>query len=255
MQQFISPKWPAPTWIRAYTTTRHGGISRPPYDSFNLGTHSSRCTDNEQHVAINRLYLQQRLNLKTPPLWLNQVHGNHVLELNERLLMQNQEEPEADGVWTKKADTPCLVLTADCLPVLLCNTQGTVVSALHCGWRSIACGIIQKTVSILQKEVGDPIMAWLGPAISQEHYQVGEEMREIFLKENPNHHNAFRKDDVPDKWRASLNQLAKNCLTESGVSAIYGGEYCTYRDKEDFYSFRRQGKQSGSIGSLIYIAS
>jgi YfiH family protein len=205
-------------------------------------------------VAINRLYLQQHLNLKTEPLWLNQTHGNGVLELNDSILAKGQTAPEADGVWTKKANTPCLVLTADCLPILLCNGKGTVVSALHCGWRSIACGIIQKTAAILQNEVNDPIMAWLGPAISQDNYQVGEELREVFLKENSNHRNAFRKDEEPGKWRANLYQLAKNCLAESGITAIYGGEYCTFRDKDDFYSFRRQGKQSGSIGTLIYIA-
>ncbi len=254
MNNFIVAKWPAPSWVRAYTTTRRGGISQAPYESFNLGICSERCKDNPQHVAINRLHLQQRLNLAVEPLWLNQIHGNTVLQLNDALLETRPSEPAADGVWTTKVGVPCLVLTADCLPLLLCNTKGTVVSALHCGWRGIASGIIERAVAILKAQTSDPLLAWMGPTISQENYETGEEVRQQFLQLNPLHENAFKPGVRPGKWLGNLYQLATNCLRESGVNAVYGGEYCTYRDAQDFYSFRRQGKQSGSIGTLIYIS-
>src|SRR5262249_7416420 len=149
MQHFITPQWPAPTWIRAFTTTRRGGGNQAPYERFYLGAHSSRCTDNSPHVAIKRLILQQKINLTQTPLWLNQTHSKTVLQIDEKRLKEGQNAPEADGLWTTSLKMPCLVLTADCLPVLLCDTKGTVVAALHCGWRGILAGIIEEAVGIL----------------------------------------------------------------------------------------------------------
>lgn len=235
---FIKPKWPVPSHIHAYSTQRLGGVSEVPYDSFNLGMHVA---DNIQHVIKNRQILQEALELPNEPIWLKQVHGKIVLPA-----CPENREREADASIADMPDQVCVVMTADCLPVLLCDRHGKKVAAVHAGWRGLAKKIITATLQQMQLPVHD-VLAWLGPAIGPSVYQVGEEVRDSF----PQDKNAFVK--VKQKqWLCDLYQLARNELHANGVTAIYGGDYCTYSHAEQFFSYRRDGANTGRMASLIW---
>jgi YfiH family protein len=244
-QMFIQPDWPAPPWIKAYTTLRTGGTSPAPYNDFNLALDVG---DKTEVVESNRVLLQQTLNLPTEPIWIKQIHSNIVIPA-----LDENKHKQADASFSKNINQICAVLTADCLPVLLCDRQGSFVAAIHAGWRGLTNGIIEKTLFAIQPGNGQ-ILAWLGPAISQKHFEVGDEVRDCFLQNDPSAASAF----IPTKighWLCDLYTLARLQLKKIGISAIYGGEYCTFRDVDKFYSYRRDTRTTGRIASLIWRAN
>ncbi|MBN9289007.1 MAG: hypothetical protein BGO43_10685 [Gammaproteobacteria bacterium 39-13] len=248
MVKGIEPNWPAPSWVRAVTTTREGGVSQGAYQSLNLALHVN---DNPEKVVLNRLKLNQRYNLQHEPAWLEQTHSTRVVEIKGDEA-KSTLGIDADGAWTKCLNVPCVVLTADCLPLLLCDTKGTVVSAVHCGWRGILNGIIENAVQAIKPHTQGEIIAWLGPAIGPDSFEVGEEVRQQFMQHDRYAQQAF-KPKSSGKWLGDMYQLAKNRLHQSDIKAIYGGDFCTYTDAERFYSFRRD-KDTGRMATLIWLA-
>lgn len=238
---FITPNWPAPANVKALQTTRQGGVSDEPYNSLNVGEHVK---DNAMAVAKNR----QLLNAYLPsePVWLNQVHGVRVLDAALSSCLEN-----ADASFTKKNNVVCVTMTADCLPVLLCDTHGTVVAAVHAGWRSLCDGVIEATVASMQID-GALLMAWLGPAIGPKAFEVGSEVRAQFIAQDAQAESAFKPK--ADKWLGDLYQIATQRLNRLGVTNIYGGGECTYTDSERFFSFRRDG-DTGRMASLIWLSA
>jgi hypothetical protein len=237
---FIEPDWPAPPNIRAYSTLRTGGYSLGVYDSFNLGIHVG---DDPQQVAANRRLLREALNLPTEPYWLNQVHGKDVVAAHQT----NSTPPTADAAYSTEPGTVCVVMTADCLPVLFCNRQGTHIAAAHAGWRGLADGVLETTVQALG--AGD-WLAWLGPSIGPQAFEVGPPVRQAFLDTLDNCADAFQQTDETH-WLADLYHLARISLARVGISEVYGGDYCTYSDATRFYSYRRDG-QTGRMATLIW---
>ncbi len=235
--ELITPDWPAPTGVWALTTTRLGGVSPAPYDSLNLGDHVG---DAPQAVAENRRILREVL--PSEPRWLSQVHGCSVADAGE------SGPCEADAAIALEPGRVCAVLTADCLPVLLCDKAGTRVAAVHAGWRGLADGVLEATVA---RMAGDELMAWLGPAIGPDAFEVGDEVREAFLERDPGAEAAFQPSPQ-GRWLADLYTLARRRLAAAGVGAVYGGGLCTYTDSERFYSYRRDGV-TGRIASLIWL--
>ncbi len=243
----IQPNWPAPTWVRAITTSREDGVSHGAFSHFNLGFHVN---DNKQAVSQNRLALSQQFNFQYEPVWLNQTHSTNVFEIKSP--RDCADEIIADASFTQLTGVPCVVLTADCLPIVLCDTQGTMVAAIHAGWRGLANGIIEKTVNAMRLNAHSELMAWMGPAISQPHFEVGTEVRDAFLKHNLQAAIAFKPGANEGKWMGDLFSLARMRLKEVGLSQIYGGDHCTYTDETQFYSYRRD-KQTGRMATLIWL--
>lgn len=240
---FIQPLWPAPVNIKAYTTLRDGGISQPPYHSFNLALHVK---DKINSVITNRKQLARLLQLPAEPIWVNQVHGTTIAEA----LPQNLNQ-DADASFATHENQVCAIMTADCLPILCCNKQGTYVSAIHAGWRGLAGGIIAKALHFL---AGPDLLVWLGPAIGPQHFEVGQEVYEIFVSQQVRYRTAFTR--YTDKtWLANIYELARQQLAELGVTQIYGGGYCTYAQPEYFFSYRRDKGKTGRMASLIWIDS
>jgi purine-nucleoside/S-methyl-5'-thioadenosine phosphorylase / adenosine deaminase len=244
MHNFIQPDWPAPDNIKACTTTRNSGVSEAPYASFNLATHVN---DDIQHVLKNRAILKQSLNLPTEPVWLDQVHGRHVVDAN------HFSSNKADASFSSHTNQVCVVMTADCLPVLICNRQGTKVAAAHAGWRGLQAGVIENTIDALQEDPANCLL-WLGPAIGVQAFEVGDEVRQAFVNEMPATAEAFVANK-PGHWLADIYQLARIRLQQKGVNDIYGGGLCTYSDASRFYSYRRDGGSNidtGRMASLIW---
>lgn len=242
--EFILPDWPAPTCVRACTTTRAGGVSDDAFASFNLGDHVG---DRPDHVNENRTRLRRYLDLPCEPSWLRQVHGAGVVAARRSGLAG-----EGDGSVATRPGVVCAVLTADCLPVLLCNVDGERVAALHAGWRGLAAGVLEAGVKALGVPPRD-ILAWLGPAIGPDAFEVGGEVRQIFLKADPQAGEAFRPS-ANGRWLADLYRLARQRLGAAGVRAVSGGGWCTYSDRQRFYSYRRQAV-TGRMASLIWLES
>lgn len=239
--EILDPDWPAPSNIRALVTTRIGGVSQSPYDSFNLASHVG---DTPEAVAANRAML--RMHCPSEPKWLSQVHGIAVARADAIV-----SPVEADASVAFESGTVCAVLTADCLPVLFCNRPGSCVAAAHAGWRGLAAGVLEASVAAMQCKAGD-ILAWLGPAIGPQAFEVGDEVREVFVRDLPEAEAAF----VPGqsgKWLADIYRLARLRLARAGVLDVYGGGLCTYTDQEFFYSYRRDGT-TGRMASLIWRA-
>jgi len=242
MLDFIIPEWTAPKNIRAYTTTRRGGYSQFPYDSFNLADHVG---DVAETVAKNRALLQRELALPSEPIWLQQVHG-----IDAVAATVENKNCCADAVYTDQVGKVCVVMTADCLPVLFCDKAGTRVAAAHAGWRGLAAGVLEQTVTALALPPQE-ILAWLGPAIGAQAFEVGEEVRETFIAQLPQATQAF----TPSRshhWFADLYLLARQRLQHFGVQEIFGGNDCTYTDVERFYSYRRD-KTTGRMATLIWL--
>ncbi len=239
--EILTPNWPAPKNVRAHITTRGGGISLPPYASFNLAAHVG---DELIRVAYNRTVLQQQLRLPSTPVWINQVHGT--VAVNAATVQH--VVPEADAAFTSQTNVICSVLTADCLPILLCDQQGSFVAAIHAGWRGLANGIIEATRDQMQCH---DLMAWLGPAISQAHFEVGDDVRALFLSRDKTAATAFEPTGKAT-WLCDLYAIARQRLRHCGIEAIYGGEYCTYKEQTRFFSYRREN-QTGRFASLIWI--
>jgi len=239
---WIEPNWSAPPNVRALTTLRKGGYSQQPFNGLNLGDHVG---DDSAAVSRNRQLLYQSLNLPSELIWLTQVHGIEVIDAGVA-----PKDWEADAVSSSAPGQVCAVLTADCLPLLLCNQTGDRVAAVHAGWRGLADGVIEATLNHLAIPE-DEIMAWLGPAIGPECFEVGAEVRDAFLQHDPEAETAF-KANRPGHWLADIYQLARLRLKARGVDSVWGGEYCTVTDKECFYSYRRDGR-TGRMASLIWI--
>ncbi len=242
MLKFITPNWFAPAQVKAYTTTRQGGYSLSPYDGFNLADHVG---DDAKAVGANRAALIQTLNLPCQPVWLKQVHGNQIVSANT-----DNTHCAADATFTTVPKHVCVVLTADCLPVLFCDRAGTCVAAVHAGWRGLAGGILETTLQRLNLSAQE-ILVWLGPAIGPQAFEVGNEVREAFMDFLPQAKNAF-KPRRQDHWLGDLYLLARQRLAHQGVTAVFGGDYCTYTDAERFYSYRRN-KVTGRIASFIWL--
>lgn len=238
----IIPDWPAPSTIRACTTVRTGGVSESPYHTFNLADHVG---DRSEDVKTNRALLKKMLDLPSEPLWLEQTHSTIVLHA------ATSHDTKADASFTDQPDQVCAVMTADCLPVLLCNRQGTRVAAIHAGWRGLANGIIENTVRAMNLSP-DEVLVWLGPAIGPDVYELGDEVREYFLKIDEEAQHSFIPSR-PGHWFGNLYDLARLRLKKLDIHAIYGGEYCTYTDSERFFSYRRDESRTGRMASLIWI--
>lgn len=236
----ILPDWPAPPAVRAAATTRTGGVSTGPWAGLNLGDHVG---DDAAAVAANRARLTAALALPAPPSWLAQVHGRRMLELAPG---QTATAP-ADGALARGAGVVCTVLTADCLPVLFCDRDGTRVAAVHAGWRGLAAGILAEAVQALGGPPAD-LLAWLGPAIGQPAYEVGDDVREAFTA--PGDAAAFAPN-ARGRWQLDLAGLARQRLAAAGVTAVFGGHWCTHGEQR-FFSHRRDGR-CGRQAALIWL--
>jgi len=243
---FIQPNWPAPANVKALQTTRLGGVSRAPYNSLNFGDHVK---DDPVHVAHNRQLLSDFV--PSEPVWLNQVHGTRVIDAALSSCIET-----ADAAFTDRKQVVCVTMTADCLPVLLCDAQGSMVAAVHAGWRSLCDGAIEATVeSMLVRQPAlkpNQLMAWLGPAIGPQAFEVGSEVRAQFIAKAPLAEQAFMPHG--DKWLGNLYLIAQQRLHALGVTNVYGGDMCTYTDEARFFSFRRDG-DTGRMATLIWLSA
>lgn len=243
MKDWLKPDWPAPEHVQAVCTTRSGGVSIAPFDTLNLGDHVG---DNPTAVAQNRQLVTELLALPSSPFWLQQVHGVKVAQQN----VDNLGCP-ADASVSFKTKEVCVVMTADCLPVLFCDRAGTRVAAAHAGWRGLCDGILEETVGVLDCDPAE-ILAWLGPAIGPSAFEVGNEVRTAFMAHQSQAAEAFTPKSE-GKWLADIYQLGRQRLAAMGVTAVYGGDFCTYTERERFFSFRRDG-QTGRMASLIWLS-
>lgn len=235
----IVPDWPAPASVQARITTKLGGVSEAPFGPFNPAAHVG---DDTRAVAANRALL--RAQLPAEPVWLDQVHGSDVVDADRVTAAC------ADASVARRPGAVCAVLTADCLPVLFCSRQGDVVAAAHAGWRGLAAGVLTRTVERMACPP-ENILAWLGPAIGPEAFEVGPEVRDVFSATLPRADEAFRPG-VGDRLLADIYRLARLDLVRAGVTAVYGGGLCTVSQPGLFHSYRRDGR-TGRIASLIWI--
>lgn len=240
MTGWLTPDWPAPARVRACVTTRADGVSLPPYDSFNLGDHVE---DDPAAVASNRLKLTTTLGCQ--PAWLSQVHGIRVVEADPARV------ETADASWSQTPGIASLVMTADCLPALFCNRDGTRVAAAHAGWRGLANGVLEATLDALATPA-DQILVWLGPAIGPDAFEVGPEVRDAFIAQHAEADAAFRPSANAGRYLADIYALARIRLAARGITAVYGGGFCTVSDPR-FYSYRRASR-TGRFASLVWLA-
>ncbi|MFV2057970.1 MAG: peptidoglycan editing factor PgeF [Thiohalomonadales bacterium] len=240
----IKPDWPAPVNIFACSTTRQGGYSQAPYHHLNLADHVG---DDIADVASNREYLSKTLQWVQEPAWLQQTHSVTVVELTGT---QTLSQP-ADASYTRKPGQVCVVLSADCLPILVCDRAGRSVAAIHAGWRGLAAGIVEQTLRKLKIDSSE-LLVWFGPAIGPEHFEVGEEVRNIFVSQNEATAAAFQQNSAR-KYFADIFEIARIRLHALGVNEVYGGHWCTYADSSKFFSYRRD-QVTGRIATLISIA-
>ena len=240
--EWIHPDWPAPKSVRGLSTTRLGGVSHDVYASLNLGQHVGDLPDS---VVANRAKLQRDLG-RAQPRWLSQVHGTRVARLDGLPVTQS-----ADAAVATARGEACVVMTADCLPVILCDQEGTTVAAAHAGWRGLSAGVLEATVQAMGI---DPhkLLAWFGPAIGPRSYEVGVEVRDTFIRHSARAVEAFRAGQASGKWWCDLYLLARQRLEAVDVKAIYGGGFCTYAERERFFSFRRDG-QCGRMATLVWL--
>ncbi len=241
MIDLIEPEWSAPAPVRAVTTTRTGGFSLAPFDSLNLALHVG---DSPDHVAQNRALLQQALHLPAEPCWINQTHGIEVVTLEQ------DSSRDADAAITRLPGTVAVVMTADCLPILVCNRDGTEVAAIHAGWRGLQAGVIQATLASMVS-ANERLMAWVGPGISQGNFEVGEEVRTAFVDSIPRAESFFRANRA-GHWLCDLAGLAESVLLGQGVGEVCRYAGCTHGDADRFFSYRRNAT-TGRFASLIWI--
>jgi YfiH family protein len=238
----IVPDWPAPPNVRAATTLRSGGVSVGGFASLNLGAHVG---DEAAAVAENRRRVREALGLPSEPVWLKQVHGTTVVAA-----VSVPTPPTADASISDMPGQVCAVLTADCLPVLICDRAGTRVAAAHAGWRGLSSGVLRATVESLSVP-SSRLLAWLGPAIEQDAFEVGPEVRERFLDLDPGHDESFVAN-ARGRWQADLYALARRELGRLGITEVFGGGYRCYGDAERFFSYRRENR-CGRMASLIWL--
>lgn len=225
----LTPDWPAPKTVNAFTTTRHDWGNNDP----------KRPEERQQ--------LQTLFNLPKQPIWLTQTHSTIVLEATPAHLDQI-----GDASFTHQTNQACVILTADCMPILICNKAGTQVAAIHAGWRGLAGGIIEKTIDALAQPASD-LLVWMGPSIGPNRFEVGVDVFTAFTANQPEAASAFTPHQA-DKWLANLYELARLRLQLKGVSAIYGGNFCTYTQAELFFSYRRDKGHTGRMASLIWLS-
>lgn len=253
LQHALRPDWPAPAQVHALVTTRLGGFSGAPWDSLNLGDHVA---DDPEAVRANRDLLEQALQRIAPasaPLWLKQVHGLRVVTPPAEPTQRRVWIPEADAATTTLPGVPVTVMTADCLPVFFCDRAGTRVAVAHAGWRGLCDGVLEATVA----EFAQPseVLAWMGPAIGPQAFEVGGEVRAEFIARDPAAVEAFRPvADKPGHWLGDLYLLARQRLARVGVSAVSGGGRCTHGERDSFFSFRRDGR-TGRMASVIWLSA
>ncbi len=237
----IVPNWPAPRHVKAFASTRVGGFSSGSYQGLNLGAHVG---DDSSVVEKNRDWLVQQANMPSAPIWLNQTHSTVVAQVSE----PTSQVIDADGVFTSSANVICSAMTADCLPVLLTNTLGTQVAAVHAGWRGLANGIVENALEMFSGDV----MAWLGPAIGPEAFEVGEDVLQAFVDFDSQAQQAFIPRDIKGKWFADMSKLATQRLNKAGVTQVFDSGLCTYQNQQDFYSYRRDGV-TGRQATFIWL--
>ena len=239
---FVRPGWPLPAGVRMAVTTRCGGFSKPPFASLNV---SDRVGDDPAAVEKNRRHLVQALSLPASPVWLQQQHGCGVFAADA-----GTGEAIADAAVAFEPGIVCAVTVADCLPVLFCDRRATRIGAAHAGWRGLAAGVLEQTVARLGCPAHE-LSAWLGPAIGPDAFQVGDEVRDVFIADDKRNELAFLPDNT-GRWMADLCQLARVRLQRLGVGRIEGGFYCTYHDRENFYSHRRDAR-TGRLAALVWL--
>lgn len=244
MTSLLELEWTPPRGVRAAFTTRLGGASVAPWDSFNLGVHVG---DSPQHVGANRARLRELLELPTEPAWLNQVHGVEVADLDAAT--PAAAPLTADAAVTSGAGPACVIMVADCLPVLFASRDGRRVGAAHAGWRGLAAGVLERTVGALDVPAAE-LTAWLGPAILQSNFEVGDEVRDAFVRADAGA-AAYFVANARGRWQADLAGLARRRLTALGVPEVAGGRWCTFADRQRFFSHRRDGR-GGRMAALIW---
>ena len=237
------PDWPVPERVNALTTTRVEGVSRYPFDSCNLALNVG---DDRAHVLSNRLWLRKRLQLLDEPKWLQQVHSNKVVDA----ATINPDAVEADAAYTTAKGVVCAVLTADCLPILFADQEGSCVGVAHAGWRGLLGGVIENTVQAMST-YARPKVAWLGPAIGPQAFEVGADVYSAYLEQRSEFEKAFTESGS-DSWQMNIYEAAKIVLASADISNVYGGNLCTYTDHEKFYSFRRNAA-TGRMATLIWL--
>ena len=238
-KHWLQPDWPAPANIHAATTLRTGGASQNNYVSLNTATHVG---DNPDLVCQNRQIIKTLLNLPSEPIWLNQIHSNRAIKA-----IATDTPQQADASYTDQSSVVCAVMTADCLPLLVCSTDGSEIAAIHAGWRGLLDDVIDNTIAAMQNK---DLLVWLGPAIGAEHFEVGDEVRAAYVAKSAEYASAFKQKNQ-DKWLADIYQLARINLAFLGITKIYGGDFCTLTDQERFYSYRRD-KVTGRMATLIW---
>jgi len=247
-ESLLGFSWPLPRAVRAAFTTRLGGGSVAPWDSFNLGAHVG---DSAQAVTANRARLADLLELPAQPAWLNQVHGVAVADLD--LAPPAPGPLTADAVVTS-GQRPCVIMVADCLPVLFAARDGRRIGAAHAGWRGLAGGVLENTVAALAVP-GSALTAWLGPAILQPNFEVGAEVRQAFVRDDSAAEGCFEAN-ARGRWQANLVGLARRRLERLGITDIHGGDWCTFADRQRFFSHRRDGHladgKGGRMAALIW---
>ena len=241
MIETVKPDWPAPPGIQACCTTRRGGASQAPFDSLNLGLHVG---DRAEDVARNRDRLGEALRLPHGPSWINQTHSILAVTLEQ------DDGRDADAAITREPGRIAVVMTADCLPVLVCNREGSEVAAIHAGWRGLQGGVIQGTISAMQSQP-QQLMAWIGPGISQDYFEVGDEVYAAFADADASTVSCFIANR-PGHWLCDLAGLAESVLRQQGVAVVLRSPHCSYRDSDLFYSYRRE-TTTGRMASLIWI--
>lgn len=248
---WIIPDWPAPATVRALLTTRNGGVSQPPYTSLNLGDHVG---DDPAAVIQNRALLRQMLPAE--PRWLRQVHSTTVLDADNPDMLSRYASG-CDAIISQHVHTVCVVMTADCLPILLCDEAGSIVAAIHAGWRGLSAGVIESTArTITAKTSNASLMAWIGPAIGPDHFEVGNDVRDTFIQHDKQSALAFTPspDQNHHRWMADLFLLARQRLAAAGVRQVYGSNECTFSNPSRFFSYRRDGT-TGRMAALIWLTA
>ncbi len=233
--------WPAPKCIRAGTSIRTGGHSKIPFNNLNLAQHVG---DNPADVKKNRKTLINYLKLQSEPVWLNQIHSSHIISIDSA-----SKNRDADGSFTTRQNNICAILTADCVPVLFCNKNGTKIAAIHAGWKGICNGIIENAIKTFSDS--ETILVWIGPCISSKHYEISKDVYESCLNHSSMLKSAFDQTNV-DHWHCDLVRIVKIILQNAGIGAIYECNLCTYKMDELFFSYRRESN-TGRTASMIWM--
>lgn len=242
---FIEPDWPAPANVKAVVTTRCGQLSEGVFSGFNVATHVG---DDVTQVEKNRRHLTDVLSLPSEPFWLTQEHTTKAIHWQGE---KYDKPPVADASWVTKAKLVSCVMTADCLPLLVTNREGSMVSSIHAGWKGLLDGVVSDTILALPSAPQD-LMVWVGPAISQPYFEVGDEVRQAFIQKHSEHQHFFQNiAEKPGKFLANLPGLVDFELKMLGVGAIYHSGLCSYAQDDLFYSYRRDG-QTGRMASMIW---